>query len=119
LGVNNCFVFFKAFVKKRETDKAYDEFRVFRPLRSYSIYMGGNIIVECYNYRNKVLIQYNQEYLDYIYIYIYILLGTFLFVPLISLLFEDIKSPQFIVLIPFSHSVSETQFQLQSFFPRF
>jgi len=37
---------FNLFVEKRKTGKAYGEFHLFRPQRSYSIYRVENIIIE-------------------------------------------------------------------------
>jgi len=53
---------------------------------------------ESYNYRNKELILYNQEYLEYI----CIIRNIFIYSRMINLLLEDIKCPLFIALISFS-----------------
>jgi len=50
-----------------------------------------------YNYKNKVQIFYNREYLDYI----RIIRNIFIYSCIISLLLEDTKSPLLIVLLFF------------------
>jgi len=63
-----------------------------------------------YNYRNKKLIPYNQEYLDY-----KCMFKEFFYNDITSLLLDYIKSNLFIILIQFSqhkystHVVLETQ----------
>jgi len=53
---------------------------------------------ECYNYRNKEQILYNQEYLDYI----CIIMNVLIYSLIIYLFLEGIKSLVFIILISFS-----------------